>query len=42
MTQTVPFGGKDLRVLLKDSAADTPRLRGDDHHQGDRAGRRVR
>ncbi|MFH6782300.1 MULTISPECIES: phage tail tube protein [Methylobacterium] len=23
MPQTVPFGGKDLRVLLKDSAADT-------------------
>ena len=23
MTQTVPFGGKDLRVLLKDSATDT-------------------
>ncbi len=23
MTQTVPFGGKDLRVLLKDFATDT-------------------
>ncbi|UHC14424.1 hypothetical protein LRS73_17910 [Methylobacterium currus] len=23
MTQTVPFGGKDLRVLLKDSPTDT-------------------